>query len=357
MYDIAIIGAGPAGATLARLIGRQYKVLLVDKRTLTPSPGAEPASKCCGGLLAPDAQKMLAAMGLGLPHHVLAGPQLFAVRTIDVPGRLERYYQRSYLNIDRGRFDRWLVSLIPPGVDVLQGCLFNSLERYNNEFLLDFTRDGSRIRERAKIVVGADGAFSRVRKLAFPDDAVPATYIAIQERFEAGEALPYFTALFDPEITDFYSWIIPKDSSLLVGSALQRGATAPAKFSRLKEKLRTLGFAFGPSFGQTGSLLLRPLRTSQVHIGGNDVALIGEAAGWISPSSAEGISYAFRSALALAKALGPGLDDFLRRYDKNTRSLRLNIVLKNLKSPFMYSPLLRKLVMKSGLKSIKTGSL
>jgi flavin-dependent dehydrogenase len=34
MYDIAIIGAGPAGATLARLIGHRYRVLLVDKRPL-----------------------------------------------------------------------------------------------------------------------------------------------------------------------------------------------------------------------------------------------------------------------------------------------------------------------------------
>ena len=31
MYDLAIIGAGPAGAMLARLIGKQYRVLLVDE--------------------------------------------------------------------------------------------------------------------------------------------------------------------------------------------------------------------------------------------------------------------------------------------------------------------------------------
>ena len=34
MYDVAIIGAGPAGATLARLIGGRYKVLLIEKRQL-----------------------------------------------------------------------------------------------------------------------------------------------------------------------------------------------------------------------------------------------------------------------------------------------------------------------------------
>ena len=61
-YDIAIIGAGPAGCTLARLLDRSYRVLLLDKRDLSSEeyPGM---SKCCGGLLAPDAQKMLGRMG------------------------------------------------------------------------------------------------------------------------------------------------------------------------------------------------------------------------------------------------------------------------------------------------------
>jgi|GEM_PF-5650539 len=35
MYDVAIVGAGPAGATLARLISSKLRVLLVDKRRPT----------------------------------------------------------------------------------------------------------------------------------------------------------------------------------------------------------------------------------------------------------------------------------------------------------------------------------
>ncbi len=35
---------------------------------------------CCGGLLAPDAQKMLAKLGLGLPNEVIVGPQMFSVK-------------------------------------------------------------------------------------------------------------------------------------------------------------------------------------------------------------------------------------------------------------------------------------
>ncbi len=351
MYDIAIIGAGPAGATLARLIGKQYKVLLIDKRRLSPASGVEPASKCCGGLLAPDAQKMLAKMGLGLPHHVLAGPQLFAVRTIDLLNGLERYYQRSYLNIDRGRFDQWLLSLVPARTDVRSGCAFRSFEQAGEGVTIHLDQDGKIFHEHARVLAAADGAFSLVRKNTFADRPAPRAYVAIQEWFAADKALPYFTAVFDPEITDFYSWIIPKNDAVIIGSALEPGDAAIEKFEHFKKKLRQYGFHWGPRIERKGTTLLRPVKTSQI-CGGGNIALIGEAAGWISPSSAEGISYAFRSAAALAGALRQGLSDFLVRYAVNTRRLRANIFFKNLKSPFMYNPMLRKIVMKSGIKSI-----
>lgn len=71
------MGAGPAGSTLARLIDKKYKVMLIDGQT-------ETNSKPCGGLLAPDAQKALAELNLTLPKDVLVDPQIFSVKTIDV---------------------------------------------------------------------------------------------------------------------------------------------------------------------------------------------------------------------------------------------------------------------------------
>ena len=118
MFDIAVVGAGPAGSTFARLVGQRYKVLLIDKRTFPDPQLSYAPGKCCGGLLAPDAQRMLSSLGLGLPKSVLEEPQLFVVRAIDIPRRIERYYQRHYINIHRQKFDRWLVQMIPPQVDV-----------------------------------------------------------------------------------------------------------------------------------------------------------------------------------------------------------------------------------------------
>lgn len=51
LYDIAIIGTGPAGATLARLLHPKYKIIAIDKK----NPHGDGFQKPCGGLICTDA--------------------------------------------------------------------------------------------------------------------------------------------------------------------------------------------------------------------------------------------------------------------------------------------------------------
>jgi len=360
MYDVAIIGTGPAGAALARLLGASYGVLAVDKRLLDrpaatlPSPGDQlrRPGKCCGGLVAPDAQRRLAGLGVGIPHHVLTGPQLFVVRTIDVPRRLERYYQRHYINVDRELFDRWLISAIPKRVDLRFGARLRGYRQARDHVVLEYEdRDGLHS-ARARLLVGADGASSRVRRGLGKGTRAIRTYVAVQEWFECDHAMPYFSAIFDPALTDFYAWTIPKGSLLLVGAAFAPGRGVRVRMAALLRTLRGLGFEWGARVHHEGAALLRPRHPGQVVTGRGRVALIGEAAGWVSPSSAEGYSYAFASAELLAHAIDAGLDGAVARYRWSSTSLRANIAAKNLKAPFMYAGRMRSLVMRSGLRSV-----
>jgi flavin-dependent dehydrogenase len=350
MYDVVIVGGGPAGATLARLIGSKMKVLILDRRDLgsTFSGGFE---KCCGGLLAPDAQEMLARFGLGVPKGVLVGPQLFTVRTIDIPANLERYYQRNYVNVDREAFDRWLISLIPKQVDLQWGAIFRGTERDGDGMKVHFSRAGNSQTVKTRLVVGADGAFSKVR-LALGNRPNPNMYISIQEWFQVEQPQPYYSAIFDPAVTDFYSWTIPKEELLIVGTAILAVDNVTKRFEILKQKLSERGFDLRFSVKKRGTHLLRPSRIGQLLTGHGSIALIGEAAGWVSPSSAEGLSYAFKSALALARALERGTNGAVSRYGGLCRGLRLNILGKTLKSPAMYHPLLRQGAIRSGLLSM-----
>ncbi len=353
MYDLAIIGAGPAGATLARAIGQKYKALLVDKKE-NPAAGYF-HGKCCGGLLAPDAQKLLARMGVALPREALVGPQIFAVRAIDLSSGRERFYQRFYINIDRGKFERWLISLVPPFVEKKFGRRLTGIEPEGGGYRLHLYNNGRREMFRARVVAGADGASSAVRRLVFPRLPSPRRYLAIQEWFHAEEPLPYFSAIFDPAITDFYAWTIPKEKNMILGAALAPGSSAAPKFALLKEKLAARGYRLDRVIKRESALILRP-HAGEVFTGSQGILLIGEAAGWISPSSAEGLSYAFASALMAAKALTGGLPSAAAIYRKLAAPLKRNILLKNMKAPFIYSPPLRRLSMSSGLLSMKVNN-
>lgn len=164
MFDVVIIGLGPAGSTLARLLAGR-KVLCLDKKA--PRPGG--FKKPCGGLLAPDAQKALARFDLTLPKSVLVDPQLFSVRTLDLSTGLCRHYQRFYVNMDRDKFDRWLMSLIPSSVEVKNDARVTDITRdADGAFTVTFVQNGQTYTARAKRVAGADGADSLVRRTFSP---------------------------------------------------------------------------------------------------------------------------------------------------------------------------------------------
>ena len=353
-YDIAIIGAGPAGATLARLIGKDYKVLLIDKRPLVEQPDSSASDKCCGGLLAPDAQKMLSKLGLGLPMKVLEEPQLFVVRAMDLQNQTDRLYQRHYINMNRRKFDCWLVSMVPSEVDLRTGARLVSFERDRSGFRLKFKVGNHIFEETARVLVGADGAASGVAKPFFKGIGLSRQYVAIQELAETHGGMPYFSSIFDPGLTDFYGWVIPKGNHTLVGAALVPKDNPQGKFEDMKNRLQQCGLKFGRTIRRQATMLIRPTGLKQVSTGGRGVALIGEAGGWISPSSAEGLSYAFRTAMMLANSLKPGLLGFERRYSEKALELKFNLFLKNQKSRFIFNPTLRRIIMRSGLHSIKT---
>jgi len=84
------------------------------------------------------------------------------------------------------------------------------------------------------------------------------------------------------------------------------------------------------------------------------VVLVGEAAGLVSPSSAEGISFALESGAALAAG---GVTGAAARYRAAAAPLRRKVLSKVLKGALLYRPSLRNLVLASGIGAVPVGPL
>jgi len=351
-YDITIIGAGPAGTTLARELGDKYKVLLVDKRPLDKVPSKH--IKNCGGLIAPDAQKALATFCLSIPKEVLVSPQMFSVETIDFDNDMVRTYQRHYINVNRECYDRWLCSLCEKVCEQLFGTRYRGAVKKEGKYLLKLLRNGQAIEVTSDLIVGADGANSKIKKeLISKQKHEPKRYISIQEWFPNRTDVNQFVAMFDEEISDFYSWIIPKDGGIIFGSAIEEGRSAQKYHNLEKEKLKKYGYDLSEPTKREGCHLLRPMSSRDICLGEGKVALIGEASGLVSPTSAEGISYAMLSGSELAKAILEDKANFLELYEKNAKYLKKNIDSKMRKYPAMYNQTLRKMIFKLGIGSIE----
>ena len=343
-YDIVIVGAGPAGANFARLIdSKRYRTLLID--------GSADRDKVCGGLLSPDAQDILARYDISLPRDLLASPQLFSVRTVDLATGMTRYYRRSYLNVDRRRFDDFLRTLIPPQVAQLAGRC-EEIRPIPEGYSLSV--GGQEIT--CTYLIGADGASSIVRRSLFADRPIR-KYIAIQQWFPAEGDAPYYSCLFDYATSTGCSWIFFKDGMLIFGGAFDNpgGRTA---FEAQKQKLIAHGLVRPETVAAPAKTeactVLRPTWRRGIWRGEGKAFLLGEAAGLISPSSFEGISYALASAEALADAFGVcgEASHICRMYRRRSQKLVRKIRLRCLKRPFMYHRILRTWVLKSGFTAI-----
>lgn len=344
-YDIAVIGGGPAGATFARELAKsrpEKRIVLIDEKPRT-------GSKVCGGLLAPDAQKVLAQFDLDLPKSILADPQIFDVQTIDLASGITRNYQRHYLNMDRAAFDEWLLSLIPDSVDIIRGRCIDI-----NNRTLTVENDGKKIEFTSDFIVGADGGSSIVRRTFF--DSPSKLFIAIQEHFkDSGAPMPSYSCIYDPETSDSCSWTIRKDGYFIFGGAFDIKGGREAYFRQKERFEKKFGKSFGDAVKLEACLLTSPRSASDFLLGKGGVFLIGEAAGLISASSFEGISSAFLSGKYLADAFASEIDPdkVLKFYKRKTAKLRLKLFFKIQKMKILCSPLLRKLIMKSGICSIE----
>jgi menaquinone-9 beta-reductase len=285
-----VVGAGPAGAAAAleaRRLRPDASVLLVDK-------AAFPRDKACGDGLGPHAVDELAALGAG---HVLDGyPPIPGLR-LRSPRGLEVAGEPARPNwvVPRAVLDARLVeAATAAGVELRQASA-RRLEQRDGLVLLDGELA-------ARVVVGADGANSTVRRLlGAPSNPDRALAIAIRGYAPAPPGRPEQLIAWVAEGWPAYVWSFPTGTGVAnVGYGLLR-SRFHADRAELRRRLRDLLPEAEPDQDSLRAHHL-PFSSFRPPPGRGQVLLAGDAASLVNPLSGEGIYYALASGRLAARA-------------------------------------------------------
>ena len=368
LYDVLIIGAGPSGSNAAisyKNLNPNLKVGLIDKSIF-------PRDKSCGDAIGPG---VISALKRFNNHHILDNePQvvsttLYGPENIGIQNYIPEVKNKEdsivYV-IPRIDLDNRILNLAKDlDVDVFEGYSFVSFEKdLDNKLVVEIKNGDNIIKLGAKILVGADGANSRVRKqLNVNTNSDWHKAIAIRAYIDSPNYLEIFkerTLMFEINVSaeKGYAWAFPSK-----GNLLNIGIGVPLNiFKKEKLDINVLLQDFITQLTNRGVVVenirdeksyLLPFASSRPKFKNDiNVALIGDASSMINPMSGEGIFYGMEAGYLLAKNtynlidspdLTKGIADYEKAFSKRFRKHYLSCALARLllQSPFMTKRLLK----------------
>ncbi|MEU4133820.1 geranylgeranyl reductase family protein [Streptomyces wuyuanensis] len=289
VWDVVVVGAGPAGASAA------YAAAVTGRRVLLLEKAELPRYKTCGGgIIGPSRDALPPGFELPLKDRVHAV-------TFSMNGRLARTRRSRRMLfglINRPEFDAALVQHAEKAGAVLRtGVTVSRVEQHGSAVpdrrtVAVVLAGGETVLARA--VVGADGSAGRIgAHVGVKTDQVD---LGLEAEIPVPPTVAEDWAgrvLIDwGPMPGSYGWVFPKGDVLTVGVISARGEGAATK-RYLEDFIARLGLAgFEPA---VSSGHLTRCRSDDSPLSRGRVLVCGDAAGLLEPWTREGISFALRS--------------------------------------------------------------
>ncbi len=296
--DVAVVGAGPAGALVATCLARSgADVVLLDRQRF-------PRDKVCGCCMSAGTLALLRRAGLGdLPELRQAAP--LRELSIRAGARDARLPLSGSVAVERRVLDLALVRCaVESGVDFLDGLGVVGLDVEQDAVQVETRGSTGRDSLRARVVVDASGLGGLAGgPTERPPVASPESHVGVGAVFEASPpALQRGVIHMAVGRSGYVGMVCFPDGRLNVAAALSpfalRSGVSPG--SVVGDVLAEVGLELPDCEPQNGWKGTRPLTQRPTAVASARVFRVGDAAGYVEPFTGEGMAWAFAGALAAA---------------------------------------------------------
>jgi len=294
-YKVVVIGSGPAGALAAlELAKNNISVAIIDKASL-------PRYKTCGGGLVYRGRKLLDFDLEAVIEREFKSITI-AYTEADICFKVKRDVPIVSM-VMRDKFDNFLVEkAVEKGAILHDKTKVTNIAFDSSKLLISTTGEEFT----ADFVIAADGALSPTAKIMGWKDnrhLIPALEYEVTVNKNDFEKFSKELRFDLDAIPQGYGWIFPKKDHLSIGVASAiRGKNDLKKY--YKKYLEFLGINEVLNEERHGAQI--PLTPRKEGFFKNNVLLVGDAAGFADPVTAEGMSNAMYSGMIAANAIIKG---------------------------------------------------